>query len=286
MLPLEGLQVVTLALNLPGPAACARLRDLGATVRKVEPPTGDPMAAYSPDWYRHLHADIPVLRLDLKSAHDRPTFEALLDGADLLVTAQRPAALERLGLDAESLGRRFPDLCAVRITGHAPPHEDVAGHDLTYLAVHGLVAPGHLPATLFADMAGAERVVSTALAILLQRDRTARGVVATVALEEAAEWLARPRAAGLTRPGALLGGALAGYNLYEASDGWIAVAALEPHFAARLADALDLDRLEAVALSQRFATGTVDHWERWARERDLPLVALRDPPSLPPQDEH
>jgi len=74
----------------------------------------------------------------------------LLEATDLLVTAQRAPALARLGLDAPFLAQRFPRLCHVAITGHAPPRDDVAGHDLTYLAEHGLVSPPALPATLFA----------------------------------------------------------------------------------------------------------------------------------------
>lgn len=38
MLPLTGVNVVSLAINLPGPAACSRLTELGAAVIKVEPP--------------------------------------------------------------------------------------------------------------------------------------------------------------------------------------------------------------------------------------------------------
>ncbi|SLD27552.1 Predicted acyl-CoA transferases/carnitine dehydratase [Mycobacteroides abscessus subsp. massiliense] len=44
MLPLTGVNVVSLAINLPGPAACARLAEFGAAVTKVEPPGGDPLA--------------------------------------------------------------------------------------------------------------------------------------------------------------------------------------------------------------------------------------------------
>src|SRR4051794_17100766 len=43
-LPLRGVRVLTLAVNLPGPAAACRLCDMGASVVKVEPPGGDPLA--------------------------------------------------------------------------------------------------------------------------------------------------------------------------------------------------------------------------------------------------
>lgn len=274
---LQGIHVVSTALNLPGPAACARLRELGARVTKVEPPSGDPFAAYCPSWYARLHEATEVRRIDLKSDAGKAEIGELLAGADLLFTAQRRSALERMGLDGATLAQRHPRLCHVAITGHAAPDEDVPGHDLTYLAAHGLVRPPHLPTTLFADMAGAERAVSTALALLLARQRSGHGASQPVPLEDGARALAEPLREGLTAPGAILGGGLAGYNLYAAREGWIAVAALEPHFARRLADALGLDGLEAGTLRERFTAETAEWWQRWAREKDLPIVAVQLP---------
>lgn len=279
MKPLDGLRVVSMALNLPGPVACARLRDLGARVAKVEPPSGDPFESYCPSWYARLHADMEVQRLDLKTDAGLRALDALLATADLFVTAQRPAALARLRLDPAALAARHPRLCALAITGHAPPDEEAAGHDLTYLAAHGLVAPPRLPPTLFADMAGAERVVSTALALIHARDRDGRGAALAVPLADAAAYLAQPLAEGLTRAGGPLGGGLAAYNLYEAREGWVAVAALEPHFARRVAEAFGLAALTREALAERFAAETAAHWETWAREHDLPIVAVRFPPA-------
>jgi hypothetical protein len=64
--------------------------------------------------------------------------------------------------------------------------------------------------------------------------------------------------------------------LYAAREGWIAVAALEPEFATRLAQSLALEQLTAEALRVRFAEQSASQWESWARERDLPIVAVRD----------
>lgn len=261
--------------------ACARLRELGASVAKVEPPAGDPFEQYCPSWYRRLHADTEVHRLDLKDAAGRERLDLLLAKADILVTAQRASALARLGLDAASLAARHPLLCHVAISGHPAPHDEVPGHDLTYMAMHGLVQPPAMPPTLFADIAGAERAVSTALAMVLARRRIGRGGSQPVPLEDAAQVLAQPLREGLTAPGALLGGGLAGYNLYAASEGWIAVAALEPHFAERLAAALGIPALDAAVLRERFAAENADHWQRWAGERDLPILAVRSP--TPPE---
>jgi len=114
------------------------------------------------------------------------------------------------------------------------------------------------------------------------RDRDGKGAAIAVPLAEAAAFLAQPLAEGLTSIGSLLGGGLAAYNLYEARDGWIAVAALEPHFARRLGEALGLETLTAEGLAARFATESAEHWERWARTLDLPLVAVRNSPTLAP----
>lgn len=279
---LDGLRVVTTALNLPGPAACARLRDLGASVTKVEPPTGDPFEGFCAPWYRELHSGMDVRRIDLKADAGRGELAGFLAKADLLVTAQRASALSRLGIEPAALAARFPRLCHVAISGHAPPDEETPGHDLTYMAAHGLVAPPAMPPTLYADMAGSERVVSTALALVIARDREGRGRSVAAPLADAAAFLAQPREHGLTRPGALLGGGYAGYNLYAARDGWVAVAALEPRFASRLAQSLEIPTLTAEALANAFARESGSHWERWARERDLPIVAVRFSKQEPP----
>jgi len=264
-----------MALNLPGPAACSRLRDWGARVTKVEPPAGDPFAAFSPQWYAALHAGIEVHRIDLKSAPGRERMDACLEGADVLITAQRPSALERLELRGERLHKRHPRLCHAELVGHAGARAETPGHDLTYLAEHALLEPPAMPATLFADMAGAERLVAATLALVHQRGREdGRGGHVAVALADVAQWLAQPRVHGLTGPGALLGGGSAGYNLYRTRDGWIALAALEPHFAQRVAGVLCLTELSRNALQAAFARETSAHWVRTAEQHDLPLVAL------------
>jgi alpha-methylacyl-CoA racemase len=139
--------------------------------------------------------------------------------------------------------------------------------------------PPAMPATLFADMAGAERAVTTALALVIARDRCGRGESLAAPLEDAARALAQPLREGLTSSGALLGGGLAGYNVYRAREGWIAVAALEPQFETGLAQALGLDTLAPGPLREKFAAETAEHWERWARNLDLPIVAVRCPSS-------
>lgn len=277
-LPLRGLTVVTLAVNVPGPVACARLRGLGARVVKVEPPAGDPLEAYAAAWYRELAAEQEVVRLDLKDPAGRGELDGLLAEADLLVTSSRLAALERLGLGREALHGRFPRLCRVAIFGHPGAERDRAGHDLTYQAAQGLLAAtGGLPRTLLADLASAERAAGEALALLLARERGAEAGYAEVTLAEVAADFAAPLRHGLTAPGGLLGGGLPAYGVYAARGGHVAVAALEPHFAARLGEELGIAEPTREALEAALGARTAAEWEAWADARDLPLAALRQP---------
>jgi crotonobetainyl-CoA:carnitine CoA-transferase CaiB-like acyl-CoA transferase len=195
---------------------------------------------------------------------------------DLLLTASRPAALGRLGLSWPELRARFPRLCQVAIVGHPPPDEDAPGHDLTYQARFGTLSPPEMPPVLVADLAGAERAVSAALSLLFARERGQGAGYEQVALSEAARSFAEPLRQGLAAPGGVLGGGFAGYGLYRAREGHVALAALEPHFWKRLLEELGIEGDDRRDLERIFETRTAERWEEWAAERDLPLAAVKD----------
>jgi crotonobetainyl-CoA:carnitine CoA-transferase CaiB-like acyl-CoA transferase len=274
---LQGVKIISLALNVPGPVAAARLTKLGADVTKIEPPTGDATQSVAPELYSSLCQGQTVMRLDLKSEDGREKLVELLASADLLLASFRPSALQRLGLDWESLHARHPKLCFVGIIGYAAPLEERTGHDLTYQCDLGLLRPPQMPPTLFIDLAGAERAVSMALALLNRAARTSQAGCAWVSLHECAQDLAAPLRAGLTTSNGLLGGAYPLYGFYRANDGWIAIAALEPHFAERLLSELGLEKADRPALERIFRKRKAASWEKWAAELDLPLVAVRQP---------
>lgn len=270
--PLDGVRVVSLAPNLPGPAAAMHFVRLGAQVTKVEPPSGDFMAHASPEYYAELTAGQQIVSLDLKSDEGRAELDAMLSGADVLLTSSRPSALAGLGLGWERLHATFPQLVQVAIVGHPGDEADLAGHDLTYQAAFGTLDPPKMPRVLVADLGGAERAVSAGLSALVARERTGEGAYCEVALSDVAYDFAAPLRHGLTAPGAVLGGGLPQYNVYPSADGWVAVAALEPHFWARLREALGIE--DAGALSEVLCTRTSAEWQEWARERDIPLAAV------------
>lgn len=281
-LPLAGVRVLSLALNLPGPAALLRCRAMGAACTKFEPPAGDPMALYNKTAYAALHDGVAVEAVDLKSGAGRQRLHDELARTDVLLTSFRPSALAKLGLDRAALRERHPALSQVAIVGAPGARAEEPGHDLTYLAESGLVTGTELPATLFADMGGAllasEAVLQTRLHALSHPDRG--GVFLEVALNASADWLALPRSWGLTQPEGTVGGAHAGYRVYRCADGRVAIAALEPHFAARLCEAAGLasrdmfsaETHEGIAAWVR--TRTRAQLEAMAQERDVPLLTL------------
>ena len=273
---LKGIKIVSLALNAPGPVAAARLTKLGAEVTKVEPPSGDATKRVAPTWYESLCQGQTVLRIDLKSPDGCAKLDELLATADLLLASFRPSALQRLGLDWESLHSRHPKLCFVGIIGYSAPLQERTGHDLTYQSDLGLVRPPQMPPTLFIDLAGAERAVSMALALLNRSARKGEAGCAWVSLHECAQELAAPLKAGLTTSNGLLGGAYPLYGFYRAIDGWIAIAALEPHFAEKLLSALGLKKADRKELERIFLQRKAASWEKWAAELDLPLVAVQE----------
>ncbi len=261
------MKLVTLAQNVPGPVAVARLVAGGATAIKVEAPWGDPLEGFCKPWYDELHANVAVVRLDLKTDEGMRALTDLLGSADVFIASQRPAALERLGLDAASLSRRYPLLRHLNIVGDTA-HPDVPGHDVTYQATAGLLHHG-LPKTLLADLFGAER----AHAAVIDMMHKGPGGCRVVGLFDALGALTAPMRHGLTAPGGLLGGGNPAYGVYAAKDGAVAIGALEPHFRARLYDALGL--ADGARLDDVFAAKTAAEWEHWAAERDIPLTRLR-----------
>lgn len=274
---LRGLKIVSLAINTPGPVAAARLAALGATVTKVEPPSGDPLKTAARSWYESLIHRQTLLTLNLKDQAGQAHLGQLLGEADLLLASFRPSALRRLGLDWENLHARHPRLCFVNIIGYAPPLEERSGHDLTYLAGTGLLSPPHMPPSLFVDLAGAEQCVTQALALLLHYARSGQADCGFVSLHDCARDLAQPLEAGLTLAQGVLGGGSPFYGLYKTSDGWVAVAALEPHFASSLLAELGLVNPNRAELERIFATRTSAAWQEWAIKRDLPLMAVQVP---------
>lgn len=294
LLSLKGVRVLSLALNLPGPAALMRCRQMGATCVKLEPPAhpsapkgtpGDPMGLYNRAAYDTLHAGMRIANVDLKSEDGQKALHRELAKADVLLTSFRPSALQKLGLEWKSLHTRYPRLSLVAIFGGSGARAEEPGHDLTYLAENNLVGGLDLPPTLYADMGGSLMASEAVLKARLHQLQKGKGVRLDIALSDAAAYLALPRTWGLTKPGAAVGGGHAGYRVYPCKDGRVAVAALEPHFAAALAGAVGLKVSNIMAMFAPETHTAVAHFLQTQTRQQLDaLAAAKDIPlhTLPP----
>jgi alpha-methylacyl-CoA racemase len=157
-----------------------------------------------------------------------------------------------------------------------------AGHDITYLALSGVLSTigrkGEKPVpplNLVADYGGGTMMLlSGVLAALFSRARTGKGQVVDASMVEGAAMLSAPlhayMAAGLWRDARgenLLDGGAPFYDTYETSDGGhVAVGCLEPRFFAEFAHLLPLDR--------RFVAGQYDR-ALWGDMRQAIAAGLR-----------
>jgi crotonobetainyl-CoA:carnitine CoA-transferase CaiB-like acyl-CoA transferase len=292
MKALKGVRILSLALNLPGPAALMRCKEMGATCLKLEPPphpsapagtSGDPMGLYNRTAYDVMHSGIKVRNIDLKTEKGQQALHRELAKADIVMTSFRPSAMKKLGLEWKQLHRQYPALSMVAIVGAPGARAEEPGHDLTYMAENDLVTGLDLPPTLYADMGGSLMVTEAILQTRLRQLQTGKGCMVEIALSEAAGYLALPRAWGLTKPNAAVGGAHAGYRVYPCKDGRVAMAALEPHFAASLGAEVGLNQSHIMAMfapethaaiATFLTSKTRKQLDAMAAAKDIPLFTL------------
>jgi alpha-methylacyl-CoA racemase len=269
-------------------------------VKVEEPAMGDPLRL-SPPLVRGksalaamLLAGVESIALDLKRDGAREVLEALVARADVVLETFRPGTLGRLGFAPAELARRHPRLVVCSLSGYGAdgPHAGRAGHDLTYQALAGTLAPtGRMPAVPVADHAGAWAAALAVVAALHRRHATGTGALIDAALYDAAihtnlvDWAeeaAAPRPVGRALP---LSGSLPCYNLYRTADGGtIAMACLEPRFwqlFCEVAERPDLAKLhldtrpEAKRRVQELIGGRPRaDWEALAEAHDLPIEPL------------
>ena len=225
--PLEGLLVVDLSRYLPGPFATRELLRLGARVVRLEPPDGDPVRRFAPEWEDVLNAGKESVACDLKAEPELG--RALCARADVVVESFRPGVAARLGVGPDDV-RPETIYCSITGFGAEGPRVRQAGHDLNYLGYAGLLAataPAPPPVPI-ADLAGAFDAVRAILAALLVRERTGRGSRIVVSMTHGAHELAHYAEPLVDLPH---------YRIYETADErYLTVAALEPKFFRRLCE--------------------------------------------------
>lgn len=148
--PLEGVKVVELATFIAAAASGRFMADLGADVIKVETAKGDPLRYTAPSEGRPFsmienttwdleNGNKRCISLDMRSEEGKEAFFKLLETADVLITNWRVQALQRAGLDYETLKVRFPKLVYAICTGYGEfgPDKDLPGFDFTAFFARG-----------------------------------------------------------------------------------------------------------------------------------------------------
>lgn len=147
--PLAGVRIVECSMLGPG-AITTHLADLGATVIKVEPPSGDyirrmtwPIVEGTSLMHLHISRGKRSITLDLRTEEGRAVFLDLVRGADAVVEAMRPGGLERRGLGYEALKAINPEIVFCTISGYGAtgPYATMPSHGIAYDVWAGLVQP-------------------------------------------------------------------------------------------------------------------------------------------------
>ncbi|WP_277245841.1 CaiB/BaiF CoA transferase family protein [Micrococcus terreus] len=146
--PLSGVVIADFSRVLAGPYATMLLADMGATVIKVESPTGDDTRNWIPPqrdgvstYYLSVNRNKHSVVLDLTAEDDLATAHSIIDRADVFVENFRPGGLRRFGLDAESVAARWPHLIHTSITGFgAAGGASLPGYDLLAQGVSGFMS--------------------------------------------------------------------------------------------------------------------------------------------------
>ena len=253
--PLQGIRVLDLTRLLPGPMATMQLADMGAEVIKIEEPgVGDYARTMGPvrkevsQFFVAVNRGKKEMRLDLKNGADRERFLRLVDDADVIVESFRPGVIDKLGVGWDVIKARNPKLvmCAISGYGQDGPFAHLAGHDINYIGLAGMleqnVGPDGVPALPNLQvgdlLGGAQAAVQGILAALLAVRTGGRGRFVAITMTDAVfannvmplvalNNLGRP-----AKPGRdLLTGGVPCYNVYCTSDDrFMAVGALELKF--------------------------------------------------------
>ena len=140
-LSLDGIRIVCLAEQYPGPYATLLLADLGADVILVERPgSGDPARQF-PGFHAALSRNKRSVVIDLKAEDGRRQLRDLVASADVLMEGFRPGTMERLGFGYAAVELLNPKLVYVSISGfgQSGPYRDRPAHDLSYQAIAGFL---------------------------------------------------------------------------------------------------------------------------------------------------
>jgi crotonobetainyl-CoA:carnitine CoA-transferase CaiB-like acyl-CoA transferase len=209
--PFDGIRVVELAQWVFVPVAGALLADWGADVVHIERIEGDPYRGLASQGIgtdsQGVNLSLALanrgkrsIALDVQQPAGLEILHRMIEHADVFLTSLRPKALRRLGLDAETLTGRYPNLIYARGHGYGSkgPDADQAGYDASAFWARGgpayvLTPPGAdyplMQRGAMGDRSGAMALAFGIAAALLKRTQTGAGSVVDVSLLATAMWM-------------------------------------------------------------------------------------------------
>ncbi|UCC19278.1 MAG: CoA transferase [Promethearchaeota archaeon] len=149
-LPLEGKTILDLTRMLPGPYCSMILSDLGANVIRIEDPHypyGHPPPFFQKGRYREsafnsiLNRNKKTMTLNLKKEEALKIFYKMVEEADVVLDTFRPKVTNKLKIDYDTLALINPSIICCSLTGYGQfgPYEQIAGHDLNYIGICGIL---------------------------------------------------------------------------------------------------------------------------------------------------
>jgi len=264
--PLDGVRIISMAEQYPGPYCTLLLADMGADVILVERPgSGDSSRGPTgmSDFFASLNRNKRSITVNLKTEQGREICERLIRGADVFMEGFRPGTLERLGLGYEAMRQINPAIiyCSISGFGQNGPYRDRPAHDLSFQGIAGLLAnlidKGNFadrPAVAIGDLSSGMFAALGIMAALWARQQTGRGQFVDVSMTDGlVSWmttsLAMQLKTGSTIP---LGGA--GFGVYKTGDGkYLTLSvAMEPHFWRNLWEAVGRPEFGKLSFIERF----------------------------------
>lgn len=204
--PLKGVRVIELTKVWAGPYAGKMLAHLGAEVIKIESRSNlDEMRAYggvdinSAPYFLSINQEVLSVQVNMKTAEGLDLVKKMIAKADILIDNIRPGAMERSGLDYESLKAIKPDLiqCSIKMWGTDGPLGYQTGYAPCFAALSGLTAlvghEGETPGGMnirYGDSTAGACAALACIAALHHRETTGEGQFIDLSAVEAMTSLA------------------------------------------------------------------------------------------------
>jgi crotonobetainyl-CoA:carnitine CoA-transferase CaiB-like acyl-CoA transferase len=147
--PLHAVRVLDFTHALAGPYCTLLLGGYGATVYKLESPSGDMGRGWGPpytgsesSYFLGINAGKKGVCIDLKKPEGRELCLQLIERMDVLIENFRVGTMDRLGLGFDRVHARNPRLiyCSISGYGQDGPSRDQSAMDLILQAASGLIS--------------------------------------------------------------------------------------------------------------------------------------------------